>query len=128
MRNKTARSGFTLIEILISLALLGSLVALYGATLSTFAVTSDTRYKDIALRIASQKLDDLREGGYALLPASGSFTDSQLSNIPSGAASTTVTTFNTKTKQVQVQVSWKEANTGTHSVGLTTLITEVGGL
>jgi prepilin-type N-terminal cleavage/methylation domain-containing protein len=121
-------SGFTFIEILIAVAVMLGLVALYGATLHTFSVTSDTSSEDIALRVASQKVDDLRAGGYAALPASGTFADSQLARIPSGAASTTITALNAKTKQVQVTVSWYAGKLGTRSISLSTLITQVGGL
>ncbi len=120
--------GFTLIEILVTIAILGALIALYAATLRTSTLTQETAHEDIALHVANQKLDDLRASGYASLPSSGPFGDTQLGSLPSGAASTTITTFNAKTKQVIVTVSWLEAGRGTHSVSLTTLITQVGGL
>lgn len=120
--------GFTLIEIALTVAVLLAVVALYGATLSTVSLTSETGREDVALRIANQKLDDLRALGYAALPASGPFTDTQLQNLPSGSASTTVTVFNAKTKQVAATVSWVEAKGGARSISLTTLITQVGGL
>jgi len=74
------------------------------------------------------KLNELRAGGYATLPESGSFTNAELANIPQGVASTSITVYNEKTKQVMVGVSWLGPDARTHFVSLYTLVTETGGL
>mgnify|MGYP001561851880 FL=1 len=105
-------------------------VAVVFATMviGTIKVTRDSAYENIAFRIADSKLNELRAGGYGALPADGPFSVPQLADVPQGAASTTVTVWNAKTKQVVVGDSWLGADGGTRYVPLTTLITETGGL
>jgi len=103
-------------------------VAFATIVAGTVKVTRDSTYENIAFRIADSKLSDLRSLGYTNIPASGPFSDPELSNIPQGLASTTVTTRNAKTKEVTTGVSWKGADASTKYVSLTTLITESGGL
>ncbi|MDB5244448.1 MAG: hypothetical protein JWN18_318 [Parcubacteria group bacterium] len=88
------------------------------------------RYEGIALSIARNKLESVRSGGYTSVPATGSFSDSLTSSLPLGAtALITTSAFNAKTKQVTIDVSWRDSNlTSTTSVSLSTLITQVGGL
>lgn len=124
-----SKRGFTLIEVLITMVVVGSAIALYTATLGVFPVTRATEHKAIALRIAEHKLADLRAAKYAALPASGAFTDSQFTLLPESATGTVaVSTVNAKTKQVSVTVEWREPGKATSTVTLSTLITEVGGL
>lgn len=123
-RNK----GFTLIEVLISIFVVGVLVALYGVGVMTTSLTREAAHQDIALHAASQQLESLRMGGYAALPASGSFSNAQITQLPSGSGAMTVGALNAKTKQVAVTVSWQEGSRGSRSVSLSTYITETGGL
>lgn len=96
--------------------------------IGTIKVTRDSTFENVAFRIADSKLNELRAGGYATLPTSGPFSDSQLTALPQGLASTTVTDWNAKTKQVVIGVSWFGADSTTHYVSLVTLVTESGGL
>lgn len=121
-------AGFTLIEVLITIFVVGVLVALYGVGVMTTSLTREAAHQDLALHAASQQLESLRMGGYAALPASGSFSNSQVTQLPSGAGTTTVSVLNAKTKQVVVTVSWQEGSRGSRSVSLSTYITETGGL
>lgn len=128
MRIRSSSAGFTLIEVLIAVFVVGMLVALYGVGVMTMSVSREAARKDVALHAANQQLETLRIGGYAALPASGSFSNAQVTSLPGGVGSTTVNTYNGETKQVVVEVSWQEAGRGTRSVLLSTLITETGGL
>lgn len=119
------RGGFTLIEIVVSVFLIGAATMLFAASLNTLSFTHAVRYDDIALRIANNKLETLRAGGYDALPASGAFTDPILPSLPQGTASTTITTFNAKTKEVVVQVGWKQ-DAATRVLTIATLITQGG--
>jgi len=120
--------GFTLIEVLVSIFIIGIIILLSTAIVRVAPLTRHTKYQDIATKIATNEIELLRAAGYDAVPASGVFTDSVLSTIPSGSGTLTVTTFNTNTKQVTATVSWTEKGATTESVPVTTLITKVGGL
>ncbi len=113
------------------------LVALFivslAAAFATFVVNAikvsrDSAYESVASSIAESKLDALREGGYASLPASGSFSDPALASLPQGQASTTVASWNAETKQVTTGVSWLGIDGTTRYASVTTLVTQAGGL
>jgi len=122
------RAGFTYIEVVISIALVIFTIMLFDATLKVLPASRLVRDEDTALRIVNKEIEILRGGGYAALPSSGAFTDPALAQLPSGSGSLSVTTYNSGTKQVGVTVTWAEPTNGTHSVTLTTLVTQVGGL
>lgn len=119
-------TGFSLVEILVTVGLVGIMIVVYFGVLNSGFLARDSRDRDVALRIASHKIEELRALGYSNLPASGSFTDTLMSSLPSGSGSFTVSTYNTKTKQVVVTVSWTEPHQGAHPVVLTTLLTQLG--
>ena len=48
--------------------------------------------------------------------------------LSKGSGAIDVSTYNSRTKQVSVTVSWREVNAATSTVALTTLVTEIGGL
>ena len=85
-------------------------------------------HENAAFRIANSKLAELRALGYAALPASSPFFVSELADLPQGTASTSITSWNAKTKQVAAGVSWRGSDGLVHVVSLTTRITESGGL
>ena len=121
--------GFSLIEIIISIAILSSLLVLLQATIRSNVLVRSSKSDGIALSIARNKLERVRAGGYATIPASGPFADDLLSTLPQATTTLTVSTYNAKTKQVTVQVIWKDAGSAASStVSLSTLITETGGL
>lgn len=120
-------SGFTLIEVLVSILLLGAMLLTFQAVLLGTPLTRTVAHRELALSIATHQMETLRDGGYAVLPASGSFADPLLSELPSGSGTLAVTAYNAKTKRVVVTVAWTEPS-GAQSVALTTLITETGGL
>ena len=128
MRKHPTR-GFTLIEAVVALFLLGIILLIFLGTLRTMPLVKYVENQDVALKIATSKLEELRAGGYAALPVSGSFSDSTLSQLPSGSGAVSVTAFNAATKQVIVTVTWREQGRATDStITLTSLITETGGL
>lgn len=128
MSLKQTKSGFSLIEVVITIAIVGLMILVYQGIVSNVILTRTAQNKDIALKIASYKIEELRATGYGSLPASGSFSDSLLNSIPSGTATIAVTTYSQKVKQVAVTVSWTEPNSSQISVVLTTLIADSGGL
>ncbi len=127
LKIKFTQSGFTLVEVLVTIFIVGALIALLSATISLTSLIRDSKYSDIALRIATHKLENERARGYASTTP-GAFSDSLLSLLPGGTATSSVTNFNAKTKHVTVTVTWIGAGSSTRSQSLNTLITEVGGL
>ena len=124
----TNERAFTLIEVLVTIFIVGVTAVLFAAAVKTLSFTRDVRYEDTALRIASKKLEELRADGYAGLPASSSFSDALLSSLPSASASTTMATYNAKTKKALVQVGWQPPGQSVRVITLVTLVTQTGGL
>ncbi len=124
---KTFR-GFTLIETLVAVFIVGVSITLFSVVGTLLKNAAEIRFEHTALRVAHTKLDELRALGYAALPPSGIFSDPLLASIPSASASTSVSTYNTKTKKVVVGVAWVASTGSSRYVSLTTLVTEVGGL
>lgn len=125
---RPSTAGFTLIETVVTIFLIAVIVAVYAAMTNIVTLNRDVQHQGLAVRIAASELDLLRHNGYSSLPASGTFTSSQLANLPQGAGALTVTNYNAKTKQVAVTVSWQDPGKSARSVSLTTLITATGGL
>jgi len=120
--------GFTLIEVTVSIFIIGIITVASTMLLRAAQVNRVTQNEDLALKIANNEVGILRAGGYAALPASGPFSNSLLLSLPSGTATVTISSYNAKTKEADVSVSWLGPDNVTRTVALTTLITETGGL
>lgn len=121
--------GFSLIEIVVSLFVIGIVILLGSAILRAAPLSRHAKYEGVAASIATDELETVRSLGYDNVPASGAFTDALMSELPQGAGAIAVSDFNLKTKAVTVTVSWVEAGaTASSSVALSTLITSIGGL
>lgn len=123
-----SQKGSSFIEVLVAIFVIGMLIALYGVGITALSLSRAAAHRSLAIQGASQELETLRAGGYVALPASGSFSNSQIVLLPSGTGSTTVSAYNDATKQVDIEVSWREGAQGTSSVSISTLITQTGGL
>lgn len=128
MRIHSRRLGFTLIEVVVTIFILGVSMTLFAAIGVLLKNAAGIRYTQAATRIAQTKLDELRAGGYEALSGSGPFTVAELSDLPEGAASTTVTAYNDNLKQVQVGVAWVGNDGNERYVSMTTLVVDQGGL
>ncbi len=128
--NRPARPsrGFTLIEVIASIFVIGIIIIASTSLLRAAQATQATRDQDLALKIASNELEAVRAGGYAALPASGPFTDTELSSLAGSAATLTVASYNEDTKQVDATVTWLAQDQTARTLTLTTLITKIGGL
>ena len=104
-----------------------TLVAL-GALVGASSLSRATHSSDLALTIASDRMEEMRAGGYAALPATGTFSHDLLPTLSGGNAAQTITDYNDETKQVVVSVSWQEPGEAARTVSLSTLVTETGGL
>ncbi len=131
-RTPTVRwvSAFSLIEVIVAIFIMGVMLLMLQSVVRSGVLVRASKSDGIALAIARNELESLRDGGYANLPASGSFYDSLLSSLPPAATTTlAVSSFNAKTAQVIVSVIWRDTGTTASStVSLSTLITQVGGL
>ena len=124
-----AAGGYSLIEVLFALALVGTMIIATSAMLVRVSVESrEARDQDLALRIAKNEIEVLRAGGYAALPESGSVGNTMLASLASSSASVAITDFNAETKQAVVAVSWRGADEVVRSVSLATLVTKTCGL
>lgn len=123
------KKGFSLIEAVITIFIIGVVLVLYQSAVSTIRLTKIAKDQEIALRVANNKIEELRTGGYANLPESGGFSDAQLSVLPSGSGNMEISNFNADTKQVLVEVEWQETGSSSaRNVTLATLITKTGGM
>jgi hypothetical protein len=113
---------------LVAVFIMSTAITFVTIVTGTIKVTRDSAFESVAFRIVNTKLDELRAGGYDALPTSGSFSDPALTNLPFASASTSITDWNAKTKQVAAGVSWQGADGLPRNVSLTTLITQSGGL
>jgi Tfp pilus assembly protein PilV len=128
IRNKSKTNlGFTVIEVLISLFIVGMMLVVFATSLNTITLAKTARYQDLALRIANSKMEELRSLPYNQLPTSGTFTHALLSNLPSGQATQTIEEYNDNTQTVTVSVTWIDSSSqATKQVTLTTLINQWG--
>ncbi len=121
--------GFTLIEVLLTVLLVGMLIVLSGLLVETIGLARHERYASAAAGAAEGELESLRAVGYDQLPASGPFSDDALARLPGGTGSFTVSAYDDTTKQVTVTVSWTDRTSDSPtSVTLSTLIAKTGGL
>ena len=126
---KNSKVGFSLLEVLVTIFIVGLILVLYQTALSKVRLIRYVDNQETALRVANNKIEELRAGGYDALPASGSFLDSQLDNMTSCSANMDISDFNTTTKKVIITIEWQQPpSTSVRNISLTTLITKTGGL
>lgn len=126
---RNQKSGFSIVEVMITLFIIGTVLVLYQAAVSTIRFVRVAKHQEIALGIAGNKIETVRSGGWDNLPESGSFSDPQLGALPNGTATLDISSFNDDTKQISVSVEWREfAGASLREVTLDTLVTKTGGL
>jgi len=130
MKIKTkSNSGFSLVEVLVTIFIVGLILVLYQQALGKIRLIGYADDQETALRVANNKIEELRSGGYSALPGSGSFSDSQLNSLSNSSATMAIADFNANTKRVIITVQWRQsAIFPVRTVSLTTLITKTGGL
>ena len=119
--------GFTLIEVIIALALIVVTVTLLGVALSSLPLTKRARNQNLAYHIAAKKIEELRNTAFTSLPSPGPFSDPGLSDLASSTASFTITDYagSAQIKKISISVNWYEQNQ-TRNVLLETLISNSG--
>jgi len=117
------KQGFTLIELLIAIVLVagGLMVLMQIMSVAIFA-DSDLEYSLIALNLANEKLEELKDSGYSLIVTSPPET-----SIPGFSwvddRIVTVSEVN-DLKDVQVEVRWTQKG-GQQSIKLQTYIADL---
>ena len=131
------KKGFTLIEVLIAiiLAASGLMVLMQLMSVAIFA-DSNVEYNLIAVNLANEKLEELKDGGYSDLnldPAGSPFTEASISGfsfvdqrqwtVDYVDPNLDTSVSDTGLKDVTVEVQWTQKG-GTQSVAVETLIAD----
>ncbi|MFA5275377.1 MAG: type II secretion system protein [Candidatus Omnitrophota bacterium] len=108
--------GFTLLEVLLATLIISiGVVTLIWVFSSSLSATTGVEDMDLALNIATAKMEALKNTSFASLASSSSTADANFPNF-----FTTVEVTGTNPKQVVVTVSWNVKG-GSTSIALTTL-------
>jgi prepilin-type N-terminal cleavage/methylation domain-containing protein len=128
MSRSTKQKGFSVIEVVVSLFMLGVILLVYAAANNTLILNRIAKHQQLAYRIAANELESIRALPYASIPSSGPFSDTLMTNLPSGSGALATSVYDSRTKQIVVTVTWREPGTSIDKTeSVTTLITE-GGL
>ena len=126
------RSGFALIEIVLSTFLILIFVSIVLSASGTFIATRKSNLAYIATKIASRHLEFLRKSTWteitALPPGTVSISDSDLAKLPTAAATRSISNYSqtsSKIKQVIMKITWKE-NNANRELKMVSLFTENG--
>lgn len=130
LKSKATRqqhSGFMLIDLLLTLVFATTLIMLLLVTATTLTQTYKSNLQSVAARIATKEVENLRQTTYASLPLSGSFSDPDLSKLPSGSTNLTISSYLTSAdiKQATITVNWIQ-NGAVKQIILNTLIYKNG--
>ena len=127
MSNKRS-GGFTIVELLIAMALMGILVPSISIGLTNLTVINNrARSLVLANMIAQNKIETLRSIGYNSIALGTTTFTSELPSTLGGTKSAdyTVTSPQTGLKQVDVNISFNDY-TSTRSVTFRTYVSELG--
>jgi len=114
------KQGFTLIELLIAIILVagGLMVLMQLMSVAIFA-DSDLEYSLIALNLANEKLEELKDSDYSSVASATENSISGFSFVDDRIV--TVSEVDTDLKDVQVEVRWTQKG-GQQSVNVRTYI------
>lgn len=132
--NSKSQSGFSLIESLLIIVLIGIIIILMANLPNAISLINKSKHLSIAREIAVKQIEDKRMINYSnLVNVNNPITDSQLNLLPQGAGTVIVEdcdlqicTNGEHIKQVTAQISWQD-NSKLQTVTLKTFISE-GGL
>lgn len=128
MKTTKTSKGFTIVEVLIAIALGGILVILLNQVVTNYLhISQRGRYLSLANSFVDGKVEALRSAGFNSLSNGTSNLTSSLSSQlpPSRSASMTITSSITGIKQIELTVSYHEqGQTNVHNY--TTYIGELG--
>lgn len=130
---KLNERGFSLIESLVVIAIIGSIVFLIANIPNAMMLIGKARHVSLAREIAIKQIEDKRTINYANLVNDNSpIVDTRLSLLPQGSGTVAVEdcdaavcTNSEHIKQVTVTVTWQD-NNKTQTITLKTMIGEGG--
>src|SRR3989344_6359190 len=85
---RSPEKGFSLIEVLLILMILGFIVSLINLAPSAIGLVGTSKYESLAKEIVQKKIEDLRSLGFSNIcdptsaPCTDNITDSRLSKLP----------------------------------------------
>lgn len=133
MRSKT--NGFALIDALIAMGLMAVALSFLGVVYSAGKISKTSRTDIIALYIAQNKMDELKNTSFTALAEQSNitFSDSNLTKLKNGQAVYTVALFDVNNdatpdpdmKKITVTVTWTQ-NTQSKNLTLSALVGETG--
>lgn len=134
IRTKLAGKGFTLLEIVIVVMVIGAIIMVVLGLPTSMNSVSKSKRAAAALEIAQKKVEDLRISGYAnLVNSTTPVSDPRLLLLPQAVGSVDIEdcpigicTNNEPVKKVIVKINWQEQQ-DLKDVTLNTFISE-GGL
>lgn len=119
--------AFSLVEILVTVFIVMILGTILLTTSGTIAQRFRINLQSIAARIGSKEIERLRNLDYASLPASGSFSNSEITSLPSGTAYRNVSNYQSSPdiKLINITISWL-LNGVNRQISMETLIYQYG--
>ncbi len=106
--------AFTLIEVLLSVFFLIAMVTILLSASGTLLHTRKSNLETIAAKIATKQIENLRNTDFDSLPGSGTFSDTELPQLPQGVANRAITnaTIDSQVepdvKDVSITITWTE--------------------
>ena len=134
MKGFSLTRGFSLIEYLLAIAMVGIIIILMANLPNAMGLMNKSKHLSLVREIAAKQIEDKRAVSFANLANDNSaIVDSRINLLPGGSGTVivedcdpTICTDEENIKQVTVTVNWQD-NNKTQTVSLKTFIGE-GGL
>jgi type II secretory pathway pseudopilin PulG len=134
MRKITAQSGFSLVELILVIAVAIMILAILANITPAMNLINTSNHETTAQQIAAKRLEQIRAQGFdSLANGTSNISDPRLTSLTQGDAITIISdcpsaicTNNEPIKSVEIEVSWVENNKPV-KYSLNTLISD-GGL
>ncbi|MFI5205544.1 MAG: hypothetical protein ACHQVK_01250, partial [Candidatus Paceibacterales bacterium] len=82
--NLHPKNAFSLVDVLLGVFLFLIIITIVLSATATYTTSRNSNISGQAAAIATNEIESLRSTNFDSLPQSGSFTDSNLSNLPQG--------------------------------------------
>jgi prepilin-type N-terminal cleavage/methylation domain-containing protein len=122
--SKRKSGGFTLIEVLLSMMVLTFSALIFTAAFPTSQISRmKAVHMTYAIGVAQQTLEEKRSAGYsAVIP--GEPTVSIPAELPGAQQTTTISQYDSNTRQVEVTITWGGYRKAGGNITLATLISD----